>query len=421
MLNTEQSKTMEIFRSGMNVFLTGEAGSGKSTVLNYYIDELRAQGKNVLVTAQTGIAALNINGSTIHRQFRLPARVLVEEPQPYNVTREILSADVIIIDEISMCRIDLFEFVMKVIIRADETRVNKLGKTAIQVIVCGDFSQLPPVVTDNDREILNEYFGYDIGYGFAFQSRLWRDMSFYNINLSQIMRQDDPVFVKYLSMARVGNKDCIPYFQYQSCVVPKENAIMLCGTNKAALEKNEEELNKIEGESREYIASIVGDVKKSDKVTDDVLVLKVGARVMTLVNDEMDRYRNGSFGTVVAMFEDHVALKMDTGVYVNIPKYDWDVITYKLEDKKLTQTVVGTFTQLPLKLAWAITIHKSQGQTYDAVNLNPWSWDAGQLYVALSRVKSIDGLYLTQNIQDKFLIAAPDVLRFYMLIMSGRI
>lgn len=421
MLNKEQSKTMEIFRSGMNVFLTGEAGSGKSTVLNYYIDELREQGKNVLVTAPTGIAALNINGSTIHRQFKLPARVLVEEPQPFNVTREILGADVIIIDEISMCRIDLFEFVMKVIIRADETRVNKLGKTAIQVIVCGDFSQLPPVVTDNDREILNEYFGYDIGYGFAFQSRLWRDMGFYNINLSQIMRQDDPVFVKYLSMARVGNKDCIPYFQYQSCVVPKENAIMLCGTNKAALEKNEEELNKIEGESREYIASIIGDVKKSDKVTDDILVLKVGARVMTLVNDEMDRYRNGSFGTVVAMFEDHVALKMDTGVYVNIPKYDWDVITYKLEDKKLTQTVVGTFTQLPLKLAWAITIHKSQGQTYDAVNLNPWSWDAGQLYVALSRVKSIDGLYLTQNIQDKFLIAAPDVLRFYMLIMSGRI
>lgn len=421
MLNKEQSKTMEIFRSGMNVFLTGEAGSGKSTVLNYYIDELREQGKNVLVTAPTGIAALNINGSTIHRQFKLPARVLVEEPQPFNVTREILSADVIIIDEISMCRIDLFEFVMKVIIRADETRVNKLGKTAIQVIVCGDFSQLPPVVTDNDREILNEYFGYDIGYGFAFQSRLWRDMGFYNINLSQIMRQDDPIFVKYLSMARVGNRDCIPYFQYQSCVVPKENAIMLCGTNKAALEKNEEELNKIEGESREYIASIVGDVKKSDKVTDDILVLKVGARVMTLVNDEMDRYRNGSFGTVVAMFEDRVALKMDTGVYVNIPKYDWDVITYKLEDKKLTQTVVGTFTQLPLKLAWAITIHKSQGQTYDAVNLNPWSWDAGQLYVALSRVKSIDGLYLTQNIQDKFLIAAPDVLRFYMLIMSGRI
>lgn len=401
-----------ILCTGHNVFLTGDAGTGKSYLLNKYIEHLQAIDKNVVVTAPTGIAALNINGATIHRTFGLGINPLVSSKITARVPDVIKEADAFIIDEISMCRVDLFTYVAKMILKANEER-KRYNKKSIQVILCGDFFQLPPVMNNYDREVLTEFFGSDIGYGFAFQSHHWQSFNFVNIVLKDVVRQQDSNFASVLNAARIGNKRVLNYIKAYSNPYYLNNAIILSGTNKAVNEKNYEELSKIDSKLVEYEAKIIGDVKESDKVTSDNLQLKVGARVMTLVNDIDDLYRNGSFGTVTELNKDNVVVMMDAGYTVKIFKYTWEIIKYSLDNGKLKQEIVGKFIQYPLKLAWAITIHKSQGQTYDAVNLNPYCWDAGQLYTALSRVKSLDQMHLTSYLLDKYLVTSETVKQFY--------
>jgi ATP-dependent exoDNAse (exonuclease V) alpha subunit len=219
-----------------------------------------------------------------------------------------------------------------------------------------------------------------------------------------------------LNLARIGNKDCIKYFSRYSSKAEIKDAILLCGTNKKAKEKNEQELALIRQKEYCFESFVDGDVKASDKVTEDELKLKVGARVMTLVNDQDDRYKNGSFGTITKIVKEDalVYVQMDSGERVAIEPYTWEIKGYSTNNKgKLEKKTVGTFTQLPLKLAYAITIHKSQGQTYDKVNVNPYCWDYGQLYVALSRCKTINTMHLTQYIKPDFLKASPEVIKFY--------
>jgi ATP-dependent exoDNAse (exonuclease V) alpha subunit len=400
---------------GRNVFITGDAGTGKSYVLNKFIDWCHQEDKNVIVTAPTGIAALNIDGSTLHRAFKAPIGPLV---QPLRSLSGILKdADILIIDEISMCRIDLFEFAIKQVIKVNAMRVkDPNGKPMIQIVLSGDFFQLPPVIVDTEREVLNKYFGRDIGYGYAFQSELWEQCNFVNIVLNEVVRQNDKEFMQALNKARLGDKSCITYFQKYSSRYEIKDAILLCGTNKKAKEKNDQELSLINEKEYCFESFVEGEVKSSDKVTEDELRLKVGARVMTLVNDQEDRYKNGSFGTITQIDSKSstVYVQIDSGVKVAIEPYTWEIKGYSTDSKgKLEKNTIGTFTQLPLKLAYAITIHKSQGQTYDKVNVNPYCWDYGQLYVALSRCKTINKMHLTQYIKPDFLKASPEVIKFY--------
>ena len=421
MLKAKQQYAFDTMKSGKNCFLSGDAGTGKSHVVNEYIEYCNKKNLDVVITAPTGIAALNINGVTAHRAFNIPIGPVIE---PVKSLPSILrDADVVILDEVSMCRMDAFEYIVKIIVGVNKYR-RKCNKEDLQFIVVGDFFQLPPVLVENEREILEQHYNKKIGYAFAFQSPLWQACNFVNIVLDEVVRQDDKEFVANLNGARLGKRSSISYFSKVSARNEIENAILLCGTNKAVLKKNEEELEKIKSKLVEYESIITGEVRESDKMVPDIIQLKVGARVMTVVNDIEDRYRNGSFGTVVKLNENSVIVKLDTGLTVEITRYQWKVQDYKLaepsnngkkDDKpsKLTQQTIGIFEQFPLKLAYAITIHKSQGQTYDAVNLNPYCWDCGQLYVALSRVRDAKNMHLTQPIKDSFLRASKEVINFY--------
>lgn len=415
-LTQQQKEAYEVMLKGENVFLTGEAGTGKSFVIKEFIKTMKNKHKNVILCAPTGIAALQIGGVTIHRCFHASL-----EPQIHKDIKKIPStvknADVIIIDEISMCRVDLFEYVMRVIKKAEQ--VTKKKK---QVVVVGDFFQLPPVTIPSDRKVLEEYYqGYDRG--FAFEAPLWKEMNFKVISLIEVLRQDKLEFINALNKIRIGEQSSIDYFNKNASSHQFNQGITLCGLNKKADKINTDELNKLKTEERVFQAIVKGDVKKSDKPTDDQLRLRIGARVIVLVNDyEGIQYQNGSLGEVIEFGKDEVVVRIDYNqAIVHLTYQEWSIENYTLVKEeysgityqKLEKEKVGSFKQIPLKLAYAITIHKSQGQTYDQVNLIPHCFDCGQLYVALSRVKSMDGLCLLSEIKESYLICDSKVKSFY--------
>ena len=415
-LSKDQYNAYNQLISGKNIFLTGDAGTGKSFVLKLFISEMEKQNKKVIVCAPTGIAAINIQGVTIHRCFQVsPEPQVIKHIQ--KVPQVVQESDIIIIDEISMCRVDLFDFVVRTITKAEEKSLSRK-----QIVVVGDFFQLPPVTTDNDREVLEKiYEHYHKGY--AFESTNWKDLDFQTVELKEVIRQKDPEFVHELNKARIGDYSCVSYFNTHSQKELFENGIILTATNKKAEQINQDKLSKLPNKAKVYHSRIVGDVKNSDKPTLDELHLKIGARVMVLINDtEQDLYQNGSFGKVYKLEDDCVTVMLDTNkTLVTFGYHEWAIENYVLskkkdgdiEDHQLSKEKVGAFYQIPLKLAYAITMHKSQGQTYDQVNLIPYSFDNGQLYVALSRVKSIEGLCLINQLRQENLICSQEVKDFY--------
>lgn len=415
-LTSDQKIAYEYMKSGENVFVTGEAGTGKSFVVNRFIAEMEKQHKNILVCAPTGIAAINVGGATIHRCFQASL-----EPQ-INIRIKtapkcVQDADIIIIDEISMCRVDLFDYVVRVIAKAEELSLKRK-----QLIVIGDFFQLPPVTTKEDRQVLEKVYP-DYKKGFAFESKNWVDFHFKVVVLKNVKRQNDSVFIQELNKVRIGNPSSIDYFNKNASKEKINNGIILCARNAVAKKINEEELDKISSRATIYKSQVNGDVKASDKPTEDALRLKVGARVIVLINDsESNRFQNGSLGEVVALEKECVHVKIDkTQEEIMFNKHEWEIENYTVEEqsehgetyKNVKKQKVGSFKQIPLKLAYAITIHKSQGQTYDKVNLIPYSFSCGQLYVALSRVKSIQGLCLLQRMTQEYLICDSKVKEFY--------
>lgn len=413
-LYPEQAKAFEMCIKPGNVFITGRAGTGKSKIINSYIKYAHSKKLKVVICAPTGIAALNIQGATLHRVFKAPVHTITDEKPSEKAVNTLIGTDVVIIDEISMCRVDLFEFVCKTIAKA-----NSLRKTLIKLIVVGDFLQLPPVVTKNDKIELELYYG-NIGRGYAFQSSYWEWCKFNTIILKDVIRQSNKTTCSALSYIRCGMPEAIRYFN--QCVnVPYINdAIYVCARNKEAEAINLRRLSEIDSPALQYEAKTEGDVRESDKPTSETLTLKKGARVMTIINS--DDYVNGEFGTVLITNNNspNIIVSMDSGKTVCIEPYTWEVYDYAYDEKekKINRRTIGTFTQLPIKLGYAITIHKAQGQTFEKMNLSPNCWDAGQLYVALSRIKNITNLHLTEFIQSRYLVTAKEVLDFYTNIVS---
>lgn len=416
MLRNKQELALNLMKQGKNVFLTGDGGTGKTFVLNEFEQYCDQQDIDYMVCAPTGIAALQVNGVTIHRVFRLPPRPLVEPVNSLPMTLK--DIDVLIIEEISMVRIDLFDYIAKSVAILNNMRRRK-GQNDLQVIIAGDFFQLPPVITDKDRKILEQFkYGEELGKGYAFQSEYWDSFGFIPVMLDEIIRQTDKEFINNLNKVRRGNIEGLDYFNRNSRKTEIEKAILLCGTNKAVNEKNNIEYNKLNTPEKVYTATITGEVKDSDKMVPDELKLKIGCRIITVVTDSGGRYYNGTLGTVSFIRKDSVDIITDDGVKATISPYTWSINNYKAEQTnqkvKVSIEAIGSFTQLPLKLAYAATIHKSQGQTFDKVNLDPYCWDCGQLYVALSRVRTINGLHLTQLIQPRYLVTSRDVKQFYL-------
>lgn len=420
-----QEKAYVYMQCGYNVFLSGEAGTGKSYVLHQFINEKRNEKKNVLVCAPSGIAAILVSGVTIHRAFQAPCEPIIRPPKKLPQTVE--EADILVIDEISMCRIDLFDYVAQMVEKANKRR-RKSGKMPIQVIVVGDFCQLPPVLVDKEKEILDEYYGEDIGNAYAFQSKYWEKFHFKNIVLKDIVRQKDMSFVKALNQARMGDAQCVGFFNENSASYPMKNGIYIYSTNRKVKELNAKELGKIDSPLWEFEAREDGIVSETDRMTDKILKLKVGARVMMLTNDIENKWQNGTLGTIFNIRSEEIKVRLDNGKDVSISPYAWSIERYVVVEqmvgkeavKVLEKEEIGTFEQFPLKLAYAITMHKSQGQTYEEANISPAAWAPGQLYVALSRVKDINRMYFLSDVQRRYLLTALEVKEFYQKIeMEG--
>jgi hypothetical protein len=409
--NSEQLEAFNALLSDDNVFITGRAGTGKSYIIQQYIKYANDNHLNIALCAPTGLAALNICGVTIHRMFNVPIGPIISYPK--KVTKKVMDKlkdiDRIVLDEISMCRFDVFNYIGDTIFKVNKLREQE-GKAPIKLAVIGDFLQLPPVITNADRNVLMQY--YNIGdNGYAFKSEYWSKFNFKTIMLMTIVRQSDLLTCKALSMVRCGMSKALSYFNAKKCNNFIDDAIYICATNKEAETFNQKKFDEIKGDISTYKAIISGTVAESDKATSDELDLKIGTRVVTLTNSLA--YSNGEFGYIVNMGTDNVTVLLDSGLKVKVEPYIWEICDYTVKKGKLDKKVIGTFSQLPLKLGYAVTIHKSQGQTYGKANIAPKCWDKGQLYVALSRVKSIDKMHLTYPIQDAYLVTSQEVLDFY--------
>ena len=417
-LNEKQQYIYEKMMEGHNIFLTGEAGTGKSTVLNEFIKH--NQNKKIVICAPSGIAAINIGGVTMHRAFQIPL-----SPCPKNkkgIPKIIKEADIIIIDEISMCRLDVFDFVAEIIFKEISRREKEDGYAILQTIVVGDFFQLPPVLMPEHKKILDTYYECDVKNAFAFQSKYWEKFYFKAVQLTEVMRQNDIDFINALNKIRYGVTEALDYFSSNASKEEIKEGIIVCSKNQLAKDINEQKLKELTSPSKKYFSKIKGEVKESDKPTDDLIELKVGARIMMLTNHKEGLWLNGSLGTVEKLNDKSIEVILDNGNKAHVEMHSFQIEKYVIMESvnengdpitKLEKEIIGIFKQFPIKLAYAITIHKSQGQTYDAVNLHPLSWSPGQLYVALSRAKSIDKLHLLSYLSPKFLISAPEVIEFY--------
>ena len=424
-LNSGQQAAVDAILDGSNVFITGEGGTGKSVAIRKAVNLLRNRGRKTVICAPTGIAAQNIKGSTIHSAFRFDlAPKVADELDGLQPSKVIDEADVVVIDEIGMVRRDLMDAIAVVVEKENALR-KTTKKSPLQLVVVGDFSQLPPVVTDKDRLTLVEFYGEETLHSnfYAFESDGWRRMEFLVVQLSEPMRQSDPGFVRMLNLARVGDLSCIPYFNALVRDGAPDEAISLVPTNRAAESTNTGRLKALDGKEHCFDGTVTGKFKSQDMAAPQRLVLKKGARCMCLANDKSAGYINGSTGFVdefdVTDPEGHrcIKVKLDNGADVLVHKNTWDNIQYRVVTKNgkkiLEQDVIGSYTQYPLKLAWSITFHKSQGQTLDKVVIDPSAFASGQLYVGLSRATNASGIWLTRRIKESDLMADSKVVEFY--------
>lgn len=421
MLTKDQQKALKAMKSGKNVFLSGDAGTGKSYVLETFIKNRDGSPRpGVVVTAPTGIAALHVGGQTLHSLFHIsPATDTISAVRNNDIPtygsddktyKVIKAAQTIVIDEISMVRGDLFSYIVKIL--------NSLNPR-IQLIVVGDFCQLPPVVKSDEERFFPD------GSAYAFRTQEWQDCNFVNVILHEIVRQKDAEFSKCLSALRLGDKSALKYIRDNSANGRIEKAVGLTGTNKRANSINNANIARLIKQGNvhaSFHSKIDGDFKPSDAPALLNLTLAEGARVIALSNVH-DQFFNGELGTVVGLSQGHVTVNFDKSGTTIVEPYVWT--NYKYRTKKnngkteIVKEAVGTLEQIPLKPSYAITIHKSQGQTYDAVNLQPWAWAPGQLYVALSRCKDVHKLYIDGNLNDDYLISSDFVTEFYDKISHG--
>lgn len=412
-LTEGQSRALGLVKSGRNVYLTGLGGTGKSYLLNQIIDWAEREGKNVIICAPTGIAALNVGGCTVHRALGIrPEKTLQPSPYPYIADGSpILDCDLVIVDEISMCRMDLFDYLSSVLKKAAGIRAED-GRPACQLIVVGDFCQLPPVVTKEEKAALDLKYGYNVRGAYPFMGVEWDSWDFEKVELVEAIRQRDADFVAALNACRVGDTNGLHWIEAHAAQSSAGNAIVLCGTNEEAARENRKRLDALSSEEAVYAGRIVGDVESGDLPTAKRLRLKEGARVMALANDSEQTYMNGSLGEIVSCGVDSVRVRFDNGYEGVLASHKWEIKTPTVNGGKVKMETIGSFVQLPLKLAYAMTIHKAQGQTFEAASIYPRCWDPGQLYTALSRLTGIKGLHFAHPCPDSSLIVSPDVIDF---------
>ncbi|QIJ88206.1 DNA repair and recombination protein, putative helicase [Mesoflavibacter sp. HG96] len=412
-------------KSQRNIFLTGKAGTGKTTFLH----TLKQNSlKRMVIVAPTGVAAINAKGVTIHSFFQLPFGPILPDDtfsasngfkNKFSKTKIniIKSLDLLVIDEISMVRADLLDAIDK-ILRRYKDRNQVFG--GLQVLMIGDLQQLSPVVRDNEWELLKPFYNNP----YFFSSHAYQYCNPITVELKNIYRQDNPKFIEILNEIRSNNlseksveelnKRLNPNFS------PSENEgyIFLTTHNRKADQVNQSELDKLSSKTVSYSAKVQGKFPEFSYPNEDKLVLKVGAQVMFIRNDSSPekRYFNGKIGKVIHLDKDEVVVKCPDDDFTIITKPEtWENITYKVdkETDAIKEDKIGSYTQMPLRLAWSITIHKSQGLTFEKAVIDAeGAFAHGQTYVALSRCKSLEGLVLKSKINSRHIISDTNVLNF---------
>ncbi|MCA9344505.1 AAA family ATPase, partial [Candidatus Saccharibacteria bacterium] len=373
--------------------------------------------KNTAIVAPTGVAALNVGGQTIHSFFKF-APILHEVGSINTVdskTKEILQAlDALVVDEVSMVSADLMEAMSE---KLKLARRNDKPFGGIQMILFGDLYQLPPVVSDGQAK---RYLDDTFGGSYFFNSHAYKECNVIIKELQEVFRQKDEFFKGILNEIRSGKvKDSTlsALNERAKAPIPDSGFITLAGTNRAVYSVNSRKLSELPGEVKNYEATISGDIKESSFPTEKNLKLKIGAQIMLLKNDTKKpaRWVNGTLGVVTKLSSEGIKIRIK-GVEHTVYPATWEKIQYDYdhETKKLKKKIVSSFQQLPVRLAWAVTIHKSQGQTYDLVtiDLSEGAFAHGQSYVALSRCTTLEGLYLESPLRREDIIVDPDVVEF---------
>lgn len=401
-----------------NVLITGRAGTGKSTFLDYFRNHTK---KGIVVLAPTGVAALNVNGQTIHSFFGFKPNITLEKVKKIWSNEDLYKTiEIIIIDEISMVRADLLDCVDKFL------RINGRDKNksfgGVQMVFIGDLYQLPPVVKGKEKELFETYYKSP----YFFDSYVFEKFDIEFVELDKVYRQTDENFINLLNAIR--NKSITQEELMQinrrlnSDFEPDQQNfyINLTTTNKLADEINNKELNKISSEIFTFTGKIKGDFDKSYLPTEEILNVKTGSQIMLLNNDLAHRWVNGSVGKVISIEKDDKGLvinvKLADGRIVNVKQHKWDLshLNYNKNTKKLESEIIGAFIQYPFKLAWAVTIHKGQGKTFEKViiDIGNGTFSHGQIYVALSRCTTLEGIVLRKKIERKHILMDLRVVNF---------
>ena len=414
-------------RTHRSVFLTGKAGTGKSTFLKYICANIK---KKTVVLAPTGIAAVNVGGQTMHSFFKIPFKPMLPDDPDYSnparmrkmlrYTKEkvklIQQLDLIVIDEISMVRADIIDFVDRVLrVYSGNMREPFGGK---QLLLVGDIFQLEPVVTHDTRDILRRYYKNF----FFFNARVFEHINLVSIELRKIYRQNDSEFISLLDRVRVNratqadmarlNQRCNPDYQEVN-----DQFVITLATRRDTVDSiNDEHMKALKTPEYVYEGAIEGDFPENSLPTAFNLALKEGAQVIFIRNDKEGRWCNGTIGKVTRLSDTSVFVALENGEEMLVEREVWENMqyTYNEKDKKVEEKVLGSFSQIPIKPAWALTVHRSQGLTFNHVVIDfaGGAFTGGQTYVALSRCTSMEGITLLKPLSERDIIVNMAVVEF---------
>ncbi len=397
-------------KTAEHLFVTGKAGTGKTTLLRYLKEKSK---KNIVIVAPTGVSAIHIKGQTIHSFFRFPPKYIRKE----NLRRLRNSSlmrkmDTLMIDEVSMLRADLLDGIdYSLRLNRDEMKKPFGG---VQVFFFGDLYQLPPVV---DRE-MKEVFDLDYQSPYFFSARVFQELKLKKLELTEVHRQKDGEFLSLLEKIRTKTMTKMDLSQINRLTeneFDEESSVILTTTNQRAGAINKMRLARLTGQEFVYKASVNGQFEYGSFPTDEHLSLKKGAQIMLIRNDDQKRWVNGTLAKIHDLDQDFIRVEINGSIH-DVTPFKWEKISYTYNDieDKIDEKVIGQFEQYPIKLAWAVTIHKSQGQTFDkiVVDFDTGAFSHGQVYVALSRCTSMAGITLRRPLLHSDVILDERIHRF---------
>ncbi|MEZ4744363.1 MAG: PIF1 family DEAD/DEAH box helicase [Bdellovibrionota bacterium] len=412
----EYKKVIELIEHKIPaIFVTGSAGTGKSQLLRFI--KSAKKGLNIVYLAPTGVAAVNIGGQTIHSFFKFPPKlILPEDIEKVNDRRLYNRMDLLVIDEISMVRADMVDAI-DYFLRVNRDNDQPFG--GCQLLMVGDLFQLPPVVRSGE---VKKYLESKYRTPYFFSAEALADIPIAPVELKKVFRQNDPEFVGILGKIRCGRftQECLD--KLNTRVIKNssgQNMVTLASTNRLADKVNSNELEAIKSRSYTYTGKLEGKMTQDDNLPSPYQIdLKVGAQVMFTANNG-NAWKNGTLGVIEELDNDKILVKTKEGssTVVSVDRNTWEKYsyTYDSETNTIKARVVGKYTQFPLMLGWAITIHKSQGKTLEKtkIDLTDRIFATGQLYVALSRCKTLEGITLTKPIKANYVKCDESIVRFY--------